>query len=431
MSDAVLTAPDRSDHETALRVQVTRQVAHWRAAVVTLDDLDNFAGSHAWLALERRLGTVLRANLRAAVDRLHRESDVLAAELRAADTAAELEAVRKHVVRFRRRFTQTETALDFYGDAVNSRTNPKLAAILTACDTLVQRSLDAVLGPCGRMTPPVLCYIDKGMGASILRSGLRLWDGHTLSAAAAIKITRHNLYPAPTACLHEGGHQAAFTLGWNDELANAFATELADAPAVARAWAGWASEVAADTFAFAHTGYAAVAALHDVIAGEQASVFAVRPFDPHPVAYLRVLLGVAMCQRFFGAGPWDGLAHAWQRAHPVAAAPAAVRDLLAQSAPRLPRIVEICLRRPARAFGGRPLAALLDPGRVRPDALIALAAAAGPALDVSGHWIWTECLRLLAWSGYRAATEPERAEEIAEQFERWMLRLGRGGEAAV
>jgi hypothetical protein len=409
---------------------VTRQVAHWRAAVVTLDDLDNFAAPAAWAGLERYLGTTLRGQLRAAVERLRRQADVLEAELRAADTADELERVRRAVVRFRQRFLRTETALDFYGDAVNTRTNPKVAALLAACDVLARRSLDAVLTPLGKPVPPVLTYIDKGLGASILRSGLRLWDGHTLSAAAAIKITRHNLY-RPTACLHEAGHQAAFMLGWNEELAAAFRRELADAPAVADTWANWSSEVAADTFAFAHVGYAAVAALHDVIAGEAASVFALRPLDPHPIAFLRVLLGTQMSVRFFGAGPWDDLSRAWMRAHPIHEAPAGLRDLLAGSVARMPLIVDACLRRPVKAFGGRPITAIVDPARVRPDALARLARDAGPALFTSSHWIWTECLRLLALSGYRAASEPDRAKEIAEQFEGWMLRLGRGMEAAA
>jgi hypothetical protein len=168
-----------------------------------------------------------------------------------------------------------------------------------------------------------------------------------------------------------------------------------------------------------------------VIAGEPASVFALRPMDPHPIAYLRVLLGTQMSIRYFGAGPWDDLSRAWMRAHPLDEAPAGLRELLEASVARMPRIVDACLRRPMKAFGGRPISAIVDPARVRPDALAQLARDAGPALFTSSHWIWTECLRLLALSGYRAASEPDRAKEIAEQFEGWMLRLGRGMEAAA
>ena len=45
---------------------------------------------------------------------------------------------------------------------------------------------------------------------------------------------------------------------------------------------------------------------------------------------------------------------------------------------------------------------------------------------LSSHWLWSESLRLLALSGYRLATEPDRAPEIAADFEAWMLRLGGG-----
>jgi hypothetical protein len=414
------------DDLTAVRIQVARQVAHWRAAVIALDDLENFASPDAWNRLERYLGASLRGNLRSAVGRLGRESDVLAAELRAAETMDELELVRRHVVRFRRRFLRVETGLEFYGGAVNDRSSSKLGALLAACDILAGRALEPILTPLGKPVPPVLTYIDKGLGASILRAGLRLWDGRTMSVAAAIKLTRHNLNGRPTALLHEAGHQMAFMLDWNSELADALRRELRDDPELAEAWSSWSSEIAGDCVGFVHAGYAAVAALHDVIAGEAVSVYARRPFDPHPVAHLRVLLGTAMATRFFGEGPWTGLARAWLVAHPVARAPGDVRPLIQRSIPRLPRIVEVCLLEPMRAFGGRPLTALIDPMRVRPDALAALARDAGASLGTSSHWLWNESLRLLALSGYRLATEPERAPQIATQFEAWMLRLGNG-----
>lgn len=403
-------------------MQVARQVAHWRAAVVGLQDLENFASASAWRTLERYLDVALRRQLQEAADRLGRDADVLAAELRAATTEAELDRVRLRVIGFRRRYVQVETMLDLYGDALNSRTSARLAGLLRACDALSLQSLEAVLAPLRRDVPPVLTYVDKGLGASILRAGLRLVAGGPLSTVAAVKVTRQNLY-RPTALIHETGHQAAHILGWNDELAAAIRGELATAPELAATWSGWSSEIAADTYAFAFTGYGSVAALHDVVSGG-ASVFREIPGDPHPVPYLRVLLVVQMAVRFFGAGPWDDLARAWRRAYPLEAAPARTRALVRRSLPHLPRLAELCLLAPMRAFGDRPLAALVDPLRVRPDELARLARESGAALERSPYWLRTEGLRLLALSSYRAATEPERAPEIAQHYEDWMLRLG-------
>ena len=398
-------------------------MAHWRAATVGLQDAENFASAAAWHSLEGYLGLALRRHLGEAAERLQREADVLDAELRAAFSAAQLEELRVRVIAFRRRYLQVETALEFYGDAVNSRTSPRLAGLLRACDALALMSMQKVLEPLGRPVPPILTYVNKGLGASILRAGLRLWDGGSVSPAAALKITRQNLY-GPTAVCHESGHQVAHIVGWNDELAALLQRELAPASTdVAATWASWSSEIAADTHAFAHTGYGSVAALHDVVSGGR-SVLRLNPGDPHPLAYLRVLLGVEMCSRCYGAGPWTDLGRAWVQSYPLTAAPVDTRTLVERSLPLLPRIAELCLLAPMRGFGGRPLVALVDPLRVRPDALARLAQEAGRALTTSSHWVRHEALRLLALSSFRAATEPERSAEIARQFEEWMLRLG-------
>ncbi len=418
-----------TDHVAALRAQLARQVTHWTMAVSRLEDLEALAAPGAWAGLERYLGVALRQNLTEAVHRLQKEAATLRAQFDVAQTVNDLERVRSHVVAFRGRYARTETLVDFYGDAINTRTNPNVAALLRACDVMAERSLAQVLDPLGKTFPPVLTYVDKGLGASILKAGLRLWDGGTLSSVAAVKIVFHNLF-RPTALIHEAGHQAAHITGWNEELAEALERGLASRD-VAEVWGSWASEIAADTFAFAHTGYAAVVGLCDVLSGDEATVFQDRPGDPHPIPYVRVLLGTEMCTRFFGAGPWDDLASAWTRSYPLEnAARYGTENLLRRSVPLLPRIVELCLRTPMRAFGGRPLISLVDPGRVKPEALAQLELRAGQALHTSQHWIWSECLRLLALSGLRAATLPERAPEVLKRQEDWMLRLGMAAKAA-
>jgi len=260
---------------SAAKTQLSRQVAHWTVAVTELEDLTRLAAPTGWQQLERYLGLALKRTLGDCVGRLSRQTAVLRAELAAAETEAELDRLRVEIVAFRQRYMAAETMLDFYADGI-------MAQILT---------------PLGHRTPPVLTYVDKGLGASILKAGLRLWDGRTISPVAAIKIVRHNLQ-RPTALLHEAGHQLAHILGWNDELASVLRRGLARYPqGLGAIWASWASEIAADAFAFAHTGYAAVATLCDVLAGGQDWVLRWLEGDPHPVSYLRILLGKQMCTR--------------------------------------------------------------------------------------------------------------------------------------
>ncbi|MCE3244400.1 MAG: hypothetical protein K0S72_523 [Arthrobacter sp.] len=413
-----------SDPAGALKAQLGRQVVHWTKAAARLQDLDDLAAPTAWGNLERYLGVCLRQHLATVVAQLDREGVVLQSALAAAVSAADLLAVRRQLLAFRHRYTRVETTLDFYGDAINTRTRSTIAGYLRACDTLAHRSMAQLLDQLGKPTPVALTYIDKGLGASILKAGLRLWDGTSLNPVAAIKITRHNLL-RPTALIHEAGHQAAHIVGWTEELASRLSTGLANAPGgVAEVWAGWASEIAADAFAFVHTGYASVAALHDVLAGDGAAVLRHNPGDPHPVSYLRVLLGVEMCRQSYGAGPWDDLARAWTQLYSPQRAAGATGSLLQASLPVLPAAVRIILREPMRAFDGRSLATLINPERVRPEVLLAMEQQLGAALYTSMHWIWTEALRLLALSGLRAATTPEQTVDPNARPEAWLLRLG-------
>jgi hypothetical protein len=418
-----------SDLATAIRAQLCRQVAHWAAATQRLQRPADLASDGAWANLERYLGLTIRRHLTASVERLQHQAATLKASFDAAASLAELEAVRKRLLDFRRRYLRTEATLDFYADAVNARTNPVIGAHLRACDSLAYRSMAMVLDQIGKPVPVVLSYPETGIGAAILKAGLRLWDGSE-SPVAAVKITRHNLH-RPTSLIHEAGHQCFHIAGWNDELATMLLERLTRvSPDAANVWCVCASEIAADAHAFVHTGYAAVAALHDVLAAEPAQVFRAIPGDPHPVAYLRVLLGVEMCRRFFGAGPWDELATAWIHQHDPDQAEADVAELIRDSLPLLPQVVEITLLAPMQAFGGRSLSALINPDRVKPATLEEMERRLGVALYTSTHWIWTEALRLLALTGLRLATEPEKAVEILQRQESWMSSLGGATQAA-
>lgn len=413
-----------NDRNIAIKTQVARQVAHWTNAAARLQNLDDLASPESWNGLERYLGLSLQRHLADVVTHLNREANLLQSYLNAASSTGDYLTVRKKLLYFRKRYTRVETTLDFYADAINTRTSATIAGYLRACDTLAHRSMAQLLDPLGKSTPVVLTYIDKGLGASILKAGMRLWDGTSLNPAAAIKITRHNLL-RPTALIHEAGHQVAHILGWNEELASALTNGLKNASSgVSEMWASWASEIAADAFAFAHTGYGSVAALHDVVDGGPNAVFRYTPGDPHPISYVRVLLGVEMCRQFFGDGPWDNLSNSWTKLYSLEDAPGSTESLLRESMSLLPRIVEITLKTPIRAFGGQSLDSLINPERVKPGTLFELEKQLGGALYTSMHWVWTESMRVLAITGLRMATVPEMKPEIYKQQEEWMLRLG-------
>jgi hypothetical protein len=403
--------------------QTTAEVMHWRLAVEALADLDAVAAPEAWGALETYLQRSVRDRLAGVVAALAAEGTALQ---RALDGGRDPADVRRALLRLRARYLQVETVLDFYGQAVNSRTSPRLRALLCGYDTLAGDSMAAVLGRLGIDTPLALVYQDTGLGAAILRAGVRLWDHGHPSPAAAIKITRHNM-SYPTALLHETGHQVCHLTGWNGELADALADTLAPrSRELAQLWRGWAAEVAADVHAFAQAGWAPVAALSNVVDGPTPTVYRIRLGDPHPYPFIRVMLNVALCRAWYGAGPWDDVAAAWLDRHPPAAAPGEAGAVTRASLAALDEIVDVCTRRPMAAFQGGSLASVLDPRRVCPAALDALARQAGPSLLTSTYLRRREPLRILAYLATRAVVDPARASDHRARLMSWVADLGAG-----
>ncbi len=406
------------------RLQTERQLNHWHTAAHTLRRHDLIASPEAWAALEQYVGARLRESLNATCEHLLKVFDVVRAQFVAARSLADLDRVADGIVHFRAQFARVETTVHFYGDAISSRTNPEVGARLRAMDYIAGVSMRPTLEPLNKPIPPVLVYLNKGLGASILRAGLRLWDGFTTSPVAAVSVTYHN-QERPTAIIHETGHQVAAILGWNEELARLLLSNLHDVdPRCANLWAQWASEIAADAYGFANVGFAAVAALSDVVGGSPAQTFLFNPDGVHPISYIRVLLGFAMARRFHGRGIWDELEYAWRARYPLRSAPQGLQPLLAQLEHQVPRIVDLTLLTPMRCFGSKSLAERIDPDRVSPNQLLSLEHEAGPTLATSPHWIAKESLRLIALVGYRFATSPEKSDQLVASHRAIMQRLG-------
>lgn len=401
-----------------------RQVTHWAQAANRLQQLDDLAAPGAWEGLDTALAKTLRASLQATTIRLNTRGQKLSALGNQARTDSQLDALEQYLSAFRKQYFKVETTVDFFTDAINTRTNPEMAAMLRACDYMAELSMEQLLAPLGQPTPQAFTYLAQGRGASILKKDIKLWDRETTSPVAAIKIVRHNLL-RPTSLIHESGHQVAHLLSWNEALADLFREKLNPyGRELAETWASWASEIAADTYAFAHTGYASVTSLHDILIDDSAAAFRYLHGDPHPINYLRVRLNVAFCRHSYGAGHWDDLEQEWCEKNPLDQAPEALHHLLEASIPILNLIAALCLEYPLAAFGGRSLRYWLPADRVAAHTLEQVAQSVGPVQVKTSLWARKEALRLLAYYGYQLAIDPGNAETITREQRQWLLQLG-------
>lgn len=404
-------------------VHFIREVDHWRAACQRLREAESFASTGSWQQLESYTGLALRERLNASVSQLVERSDVLFNKSR--HLAVIENGDRETLQELRRDYLRTEVTLDYFGDAINTRTDARLGSHLAALDFLAVKAMKSVLQPLGHQVPPVLTYIDKGLGASILKAGLRLWDKRGVNPVAVIKVVRHNLF-RPTALIHEAGHQIAYITNWNRELAAIILRELTPLDRrSAEIWSSWASEIAADAFAFTLTGYGAVATLRDVLAGGPGLAFQFHYGAPHPIPYLRTLLGVAMCRHVWQKGPWDQLGQKWQEEYPISSAPPRLRSWLAKNIDFVDRVARLTLSTRMNAFGGRSLREMLPVDQLRPHSLLSWQAEFGTTAGLPIGFLRENGLRLLGLSVYRQATESQQNAWFRGDLRQWLSRLGK------
>ncbi len=394
-----------------------RQLEHWRLASERLARLEDLASNQAWRSLEADLGRALLAPLQETIRSLQENINALKKRL---DSLSSDQANRA-IISVRRQYLRAEVTADFYTDAINTRTNPEIAALLRGLDAVAGEVLERSLGPLGKSVPRTLVYQDKGLGASILKAGLRLWDPASISAVAAIKIARHNTL-RPTSLLHEAGHQIGHQTSGANELAMNLERELPGP--VGGVWSSWSSELFADAVAFVFSGHASLVALADVVDGGPRMVFRYLPGDPHPISCLRVHCVARMCGLEFGSGPWDRLIEDWDRRYPVEEVPSQLQPLFRESLRHMDLIARITLQSPMKAFRGAPLSRFIPASDVSPAALRASAGELDRVKDVPIGVLRREIVRLIALTGLRMDENPASTQRESALVKTALVRLG-------
>ena len=200
-------------------------------------------------------------------------------------------------------FFLSERVFDYYVDILHTRSEPYMGVILKGLDELAHISLKASLEKIDLVTPTVLCYLDAGQGAAIMSAGIKLWDYQT-NPAALIKVVRSAIpLPRLTSILHECGHQVAKITGWNEELSLLICNIMESEWIIKRIsrdiWAQWSSEIATDMYSHSLGNFASCVGLSEVLLSISNTMFTIFDKDPHPMAYIRIMLGLVTCRVSF------------------------------------------------------------------------------------------------------------------------------------
>lgn len=294
---------------------------------------------------------------------LHRQARAFIDELR--ETMAPADAQRRFAL-LRLRFNAVLAQFDLFADALAQRAGRDHGVWMAGLDELAR---DALALPALYEAPPVICYLDRGIGAAIRRARTRLPGGGD-NPVAVVRVPRERMVGAGVASslVHEVGHQAAALLALVEALRPRLQARSAE-PAW-RHWERWISEIVADFWAVARLGVAAPLGLVAVLSLPRAFVFRSGADDPHPTPWIRVLLACAMGRALLPQSPWDAVAGLWRALYPLQGLPAAQQAQLRSLDAALPAFADwLPAQRPAalqgRRLGDVALGTALDAAALR------------------------------------------------------------------
>ena len=271
-------------------------------------------------------------------------------------------------------FNAVISQFEIFGEVLTQRSQHETGVWIAGLDDLASDAL-AVAGGLFD-APPVICYLDRSLGAAIRRARTRL-PGGSQSPVAIIRVPRERMVGSGIASsvVHEVGHQGAALLGLVESLRpeilavvhrrcchERFAWSL---------WQRWISEIVADLWAVARLGIGATYGLMNVISLPRAFMFRLDGEDPHPTPWIRVKLSCAMGRVLYPHHQWERLAELWESLYPLAGLDTTRRRSLDALELTLPAFVDLLIDHRPPLLGGQSLKQILARDECHPDRLAA------------------------------------------------------------
>ncbi|MDD1649176.1 MAG: hypothetical protein LUO80_02115 [Methylococcaceae bacterium] len=287
---------------------------------------------------------------------------------------ANAEEAHRRFVFLRLRFNAVLNQFDLFNDVITQRSENETGVWLSGLDVV---SADALHLPGGYyQAPPVLCYLDRGIGAAIRRARTRL-PGGAENPVAVIRVPRERMigHGIASSLIHEVGHQAAALL----DLVNSLRPVLRGLQAGAgpttiawQIWERWISEIVADFWSVARVGIASTLGLMGVVGLPRPFVFRIDVNDPHPAPWIRVKLSCALGRALYPHPQWDRVEALWEAYYPLAGLDRERAELLTRLQTHIPGFVSLLVNHRPKPLRGRSLVEVMNVEERQPARLQAL-----------------------------------------------------------
>jgi hypothetical protein len=338
--------------------------------------------------------------------------------------ATPMEAQR-HFAVVRLKFNLTLTQFDLFADALTQRSEHETGVWLGGLDVA---AADALALPGNfYQPPPVVCYLDRGVGAAIRRARTRL-PGGGRNPVAIVRVPRERMVGSGIASslVHEVGHQAAALL----DLVRSFSPVLRGLQRTHAAertawllWERWISEIVADFWSVARVGVGSTLGLMGVVSLPRSFMFRLSPDDPHPIPWVRVRLSCAMGQALFPHPQWEKLAATWEDFYPLAGLTRSVRNVLAALFETMQGLVALLVNHRPRLLHGLSLQEVLATSERQPAQLSAMFREWRTQLGAARTTPPTLAFAVLGQARMDGQLTPQRESAlVAELLKSWALR---------
>jgi hypothetical protein len=263
--------------------------------------------------------------------------------------------IQRRFVFLKLRFNAVLAQLELFYQVISQRSESEQGVWISGLDVV---AADALALPEFYEAPPVICYLDRGIGGAIRRARTRMPGGGE-NPVAVIRIPRERMIGSGIASslVHETGHQAAALLGLVPSLRQILQDKqrAVQLPMPWRLWERWISEIVADCWSVARVGVVSTLGLIGVVSLPRPFVFRINVDDPHPAPWIRVKLSCAIGDGLYPHPQWKRIADLWESYYPLADLDGERKKLLAQLQQTLAEFVTIMIDHRPQALRGRSL----------------------------------------------------------------------------
>jgi len=273
-----------------------------------------------------------------------------------AGKGASAEEAHRRFIFLRLQFNAVLNKFDLFNDVITQRSEHETGVWLSGLDVA---SADALHLPGGYyQAPPVICYLDRGVGAAIRRARTRLPGGGE-NPVAVIRVPRERMigHGIASSLFHEVGHQAAALLDLVASLRPELRAQAASGSAQQawQLWERWISEIVADFWSVARVGVASTLGLMSVVGLPRPFVFRVDTEDPHPAPWIRVKLSAAIGRALYPHPQWDRVESQWNAYYPLTGLEAEKAELLQRLQAHIPTFINLLVNHRPKSLRGRAL----------------------------------------------------------------------------